>query len=257
MRKTKLPEQYVAEAIQSGFIKEQANQLEPSVPKALTFLLDLVEKGPLDNTIAVKKLGVASEAVVESAIDFGFVYRDAGKISKRRLAEYESTVAPSINLLRTYNQNAVVRESEIGKLIEWLISAYDNKKAEQSYALYIILSAIQKLSPSIQGEITKYRQTQVTKPSPPSSVELSLTPPAEAPSSVVSVPSPSVPASTSPEPAQTGQPIDDVILNTLQKTGPLLLQELDAKVKEQGYQQDVKVAVLRLIIGGKLKVSSG
>ena len=255
-RKTKLPEPYVAEAIQSGFIKEQANQLEPSVPKALTFLLDIVEKGPIDSTNVVKKLGVAGEAIVASALDFGLVYADAGKISKRRLAEYENIVAPNINLLRTYNQNPVVRDSEIGKLIEWLVLAYDNKKAEQSYALYIILSAIQKLSPSIQGEITKYRQAQVTKPVVPSSAEPSSTPSAETAPSVVTVPSSSIPASTSPEPAQISQPIDDIILNTLQKTGPLLLQELDTKVKEQGYQQDVKVAVLRLIIGGKLKVSS-
>jgi len=117
------------------------------MPKALTFLSDLLEKGPLDNATLAKKLGVASEAIIKSALDFGLVYQDAGKISKRRLAEYENIVGSSINLLRTYNQNAVVRESEIGKLIQWLVSAYDNKKTEQSYALYIILSSIQKLSP--------------------------------------------------------------------------------------------------------------
>jgi len=256
MRKTKLSESYVAEAVQSGFIKEQANQLEPSMPKALTFLSDLLEKGPLDNATLAKKLGVASEAIIKSALDFGLVYQDAGKISKRRLAEYENIVGSSINLLRTYNQNAVVRESEIGKLIQWLVSAYDNKKTEQSYALYIILSAIQKLSPLIQDEITKHPQT-VTKPSPPLVAESPPTLPTEEPSTVISVPPTSTPAATGLEPAQTGQPIDDIILSTLKETGPLLLQELDAKVKEKGYQQDVKLAVLRLIMGGKLKVSFG
>jgi hypothetical protein len=56
MRKTKLSESYVAEAVQSGFIKEQANQLEPSMPKALTFLSDLLEKGPQDTATLAKKL---------------------------------------------------------------------------------------------------------------------------------------------------------------------------------------------------------
>ncbi|MCW4003433.1 MAG: ATP-binding protein [Candidatus Bathyarchaeota archaeon] len=256
MRKTKLPESYVVEAIQSGFIKEQANQLEPTVPKAHNFLLDLLEKGPLDYSFVVKKLGVAGEAIIKSAIDFGLVYLDGGKLSKRRFAEYENSVKSSLDFLRTYNQNAVIRESEIGQLIEWLVSAYDQKKTEQSYALYIILSTIQKLSSSIQAEITKYRQTQVTKPSPLSGAQVA--PPIDVHSSVVSVPSSTISASTSLElPQPMGQLIDDIILTTLRKTGPLLLQELDVKVKEQGYQQDVKPAVLRLIYSGKLKVSSG
>lgn len=258
MKKTLIQERFISEAIQSGFVKEQTNQLEPSAPKAHIFLLDLLEKGPQEANSLLEKLGVAGEAIVNSALEFGLIYRDGGKISKRRLAEYENVVMPNLNSLKMDYKDEVIKESEIGKLIEWLISADENsKKAEQSYPRYIILTAIQKLAPSIEKEVKKYTETlppiSVSIPNP----EPVTKPPSAVPPFVTIVPPANVSSTTTSVPVNLTDSIDAMIIQTLQKTGPLLIQEIDSQMKQQGYQQDIKGTVLRLIISGKLKVTSG
>ena len=89
MRGSIISDKFVKEAVQSGFASEETNQIEPSVPKAHTFLLNLLEQGPQEYQALQKKLGAAGDAIVKSAIDLGLIYQEDAKVVKRRMAEFE------------------------------------------------------------------------------------------------------------------------------------------------------------------------
>jgi hypothetical protein len=252
MRKTMIQERFLNEAIQSGFAREQASQLEPSIPKAHNFLLGLLEKGPQDYGTLIKKLGIAGDAIVNSASDLGIIYKEKDKIVKRRLADYEDKTAENIKSLQKAYQNETIKQSEPGKWIEWLLSAYENSgKMEQAYDRYVVLTAIQKLTAPIEFETKKY-------PSGPAFEPVTKTPqqaPQVASDQTAETTQP-VEIQKQPTPVKPTEPIDIALMQTLQKSGPMSIQEIDSQMKQQGYEQDIKGAVFRLIIAGKLKVVS-
>jgi hypothetical protein len=251
MRKSMLQERYINEAIQAGFASEEAGQIEPSVPKAHRFLLELLDKGPLEYQEITEKLGSASEAIVNSAIEFSLVYRDGSKIVKHRLADHENKLLLTIKNLQKVLEDEALAQSEPGKWIEWLLKAYEYyKKSGRTYHAYIVLSAIEKLGPYIEQEIKK----------------VSLEPPRQA--TVEAVPQrlqvpqlsqkemqPPVIVTQHPPPTPTGT-VEDAILRTLQIVGAMSIQEIEQQIKSQGYEEDIRSTVFRLILQGRLKVVS-
>jgi hypothetical protein len=252
MRRSALQERYLSEAVQSGFANEEAGQIEPSVPKAHIFLLDLLEKGPQEYRGLVEKLGSAGEAIVGSASEFHLIYSDEDKIVKRRLADYENVVLPTVKLLQRAYENETVKQSEPGKWIEWLLSAYEScKKSGRAYHTHVVLSAIEKLGPQIQEEVKKSLAgpsrepiVEVVTPTPPSQVSQPIQ--KEMP-----------PVSVGPQPTLTlTRTVDDAILQAIQTQGAMSIQEIEQQMRSQGYEADIRSTVFRLILQGKLKVVS-
>lgn len=251
MRKSRIQERYIKETIQSGFAKEEAGQIKPSIPKAHVFLLDLLEGGPQKYQRLLRKLGGAGEAIIESALAFGLIERDGNKITRHRLAEYESKVSPITKSLRKAYEDETIRQSEPGRWIEWLLNAIEYaRKSDNLYSRYVILSAIQGLGPQIEKELERYldapHHAVILKPAEPEAQPSETAETQIEPAVVEARPVPSKP---------TGR-IEDAILETVQAFGALSIQEITAQMKQAGYEEDIKRNVFRLILKGKLKVTS-
>lgn len=251
MRKSKIQERYIKEAIQSGFAEEEAGQIKPSVPKAHIFLLDLIDEGPQEYQELVGKLGGAGEAIIESALAFGLIEKDGNSIAKHRLAEYESEVSPTIKFLRKAHEDETIKQSELGKWIQWLLNAVEYaKKSDNIHSRYVILSAVQELGPQIEKELERYlaapTHVVITKPA-----ELEVRP-----SKIAEAQVRPVVVKPRPVPSESTGTIEDAVLQAVQAFGALSIQEISSQMKQAGYEEDIKRTVFRLILDGKLKVVS-
>ena len=251
MRKAKLQDKYITEAIQAGFAEEEAGQITPAIPKAHIFLLENLEKGPIEYQKLIDKLGGAGEPIIDSALQFNLVNREGEKIVKQKLVEYESKVSSILNELRKTYENEMVKKSEPGQWIEWLLGAYETyKKNGRNYHAHIVLSAIEKLGPQILTEINKISlplltrtetESEISKPAP-----LPISP-AETTTLPASVPSHEY------EPSK--EVTEEVILQTVRTLGPVTIQEIESYLTKRGYEADIKSTVIGLLLRGKLKVT--
>jgi len=250
MRKAKLQDRYIKEAVQAGFAEEEAGQLAPAIPKAHIFLLENLEEGPTEYRKLIDKLGGAGESIIDSALQFHLVYREGEKIVRQKLIEYESKVSHILDELRKAYESEVIKKSEPGQWIEWLLDAYEiYKKNGRNYHAHIVLSAIEKLGPQILAEISKI--------SLPLSIETRIEPEIAKPA-FSSMP-PETPMSHAPAPSlereQGMEVTEDVILQTVRTLGPVTIQEIEHYLSNRGYEADIKSTVIGLILRGKLKVT--
>jgi len=250
MRRSAIQEKYVKEVIRAGFVEEEGNQLKPSIPKAHTFLLDLLEKDPQEHQQLLKKLGGAGEAIIESTLALGLIYKDGNRIVRHRLEDYETEVSAIIKSLEKAQENEVVKQSEPGKWIEWLLGAHEAaKRTERAYPRYIILSAIKELGPKIEDEVKSY----LVKTSQEVEIEsVEARPVRDKPSETIEETPESIEAR--PVRDKPSETIEDAILQIVQTTGAMSIQEIDTCLKQEGYEQDIKSTVFKLILEGKLKV---
>lgn len=252
MRKSAIQERYIKETVRSGFAEEEASQLKPSIPKAHTFLLDLLEKGSQEYQELLKKLGGAGEAIVESALAFGLIRKDGNQIVRRGLADYEKEVSSIIKPLEKAQENEAIKQSEPGKWIEWLLNAHESaKKSERAYSRYIILSTIKELGPKIEDEVKKH----LVKP--PHEVAAEAIEPISKPSTIVRPEAkPADLVETQPLLERPAETIEGAILQIVQTSGAMSIQDIDNRMKQEGYEEDIKRTVFLLILEGKLKVIS-
>jgi hypothetical protein len=249
MRGSIIQEKYVKEVIQSGFAKEEAGQLKPSMPKAHTFLLGLLEDGPRTYQELLKNLGNAGEAIIGSALILGLIHKDGDQIHKRRLSEYENEILPTINSLQSAYENEIIKKSEPGKWIGWLLNAYNSTKKDGApYIKYMIFSAVEYLGPQIEREIKR----QISKPEKvavekiePSAAPAITTPTQVGLTEMIKAPqAPSMPTKT----------IEEAILQIIQTSEPMTIHEIDNQMKREGYEEDIKRTVLQLVLKGKLRL---
>jgi hypothetical protein len=248
MRGSMLQERYINEAVQAGFASEEAGQIKPTVPRAHNFLLDILEKGPQEYQELLEKLGSAGEAIVNSALEFRLVYPDGNKIVKRRLADYENMVLPIVKTLQKAFEDEIIRQSEPGKWIEWLLKAYEYyKKNVRVYHTYIVLSTIEKLGQSILEEIKK-----VSIETPRRAPVETVTPRVQTPQQLP-IEKQQATVITQPHKMPMGT-IEEAIMNTLRTVGAMSIQEIEQQIKNQGFEADIKATIFKLILQGKLKV---
>jgi hypothetical protein len=245
MRTNAPSEKFVSEAIRLGFGEERAGQIEPSVPRAYKFLLEnLLGRSPQEEQELLSRLGMAGQAILESAMSFHMVRREDSRISKREISDYDNEMKTQISKLRQANLDEMIRQSAIGALIQWLLGSYDtSKQRDFPYSRYIILSAIEKLEPDIEREINKLavKAPSVTK--------------AEAPSQAARTEEKAQEAAPPQGPQVEGtKEIDNVIVQAVRNQGSMSIQEIDTLMKQKGYEEDIKRTVFRLILEGKLKI---
>jgi hypothetical protein len=256
MRGSMIPDKFVKEVVQSGFANEETNQIEPSVPKAHVFLLNLLEQGPQEYQMLQKRLGAASDAITKSAMDLGLIYPEDDKVVKRRIAEFEDKATKSVESLQKAYEDPTVKQSEAGQWIKWLLDAYDRTaKTDQVYFRCVLLWAIQERAPLIEEEIRKSllvpSAAETAKKVPESVPEIT-----EAPSTETK-PAEAEPArqfETVPVPSKPTGLIENAILQIVQASGPLTVVQIDSLMKKQGYEVDVKGTVVKLVLMSKLKI---
>ena len=250
MRGSLVQERYVKEAVQAGFASEETNQIEPSIPKAHSFLLNLLDQGPLESQRLLKKLGSASDAIVKSAIDLGLVYEEEEKVAKRRMAEFEEKAAKSIESLRKAYEDPTIKQSEAGQWIRWLLDAYDaTAKSDQAYYKSVVLWAIQQRAPLIEDEIRRSLSTSSVVITSGRVESIPVTPPGTSTEHKPTQRIETVPITSKPIGA-----IENAILEIVQASGPLTISEIDSLMRKKGYEADIKAAAIRLVLKGSLKV---
>jgi hypothetical protein len=251
MRKAALQDRYIKEAVQAGFAEEEAGQITPAIPKAHIFLLEILKENPIEYQNLIDKLGSAGEPIVDSALQFHLVYREGEKIVRQKLIEYENKVSYIFDELRKVHENDVVKKSEPGQWIEWLLDAYETyKKNGRNYHAHIVLSTIEKLGPQILAEINKLflsspieikTGTEIAKPAFTSVLVPETT--------TLRAPTPAL------EREQDIEVTEDIILQTVRTLGPVTIQEIEHYLSSKGYEADIKSTVISLILRGKLKVT--
>lgn len=248
MRKTMISKRFIREAIESGFLIEEASQIKPVIPNAHSHLLNLLENGPKKYPDLIEIFGEAGSAIIESALEFGLIKTEANNIIQFRLEDYETELGDLLKSLRDSIKKKGIKESEPGNWITWLLDSYKiAKENNRIYSAHVILSTIKQLGGSIKEEIEKYsikteldEKEEITIPPQPKG---KIFPEEQTSESVEKQES----VSETPN-------IQEALLHIIKSSGPLTLQEIDSQMKQRGYEEDVKRTVLRLILQGKLKV---
>jgi hypothetical protein len=248
MRGSMIKEEYVKEAIQSGFAQEKTGEIEPTIPRALQYLNELLTS-PREEKDLTDRFGISGMAVLSAAESLKIIKKDNGRIFKREIADYLNELQPQITYLQELTKSSNMQKSALGKIISWILKSYEGSLTDQSsFSKNIILSAIERLKPKIEAEISKLAQQPFAGPTGGASSTAITT--ETAPES----PKTETAAAPGQFRGETSKDIDGAILSLISSEGALTIQTIDAKMKQAGFQQDIKRTVLRLVLEGKLLV---
>ncbi len=252
-RKISLPS--VNEIIQLGFATERATELIPEEPKAHKKLLDVwLAKGDTERELIEQQFGNVSQAVLDSASALGLIVEDGGKIRARRLSDFETEMDGLISDLKETIESDLVRQTNPGERIELLLRALASSKEEhRKYDTFVILSTLQSLGQELLDLVVDIPREPATKPltvedSAETSVEESVVE-GEAEGEGL--------AEETPIHREQEIPVEDAIIAALKGSPPMALGELERRLRERGYEQDIRHYVVRLVLSGKVRISLG
>jgi hypothetical protein len=231
----------ITDLIALGFAKEEGTQIVPTVPKALTYLDQLLRKqGPLKQDVIQKQFGPNSDSIIKVSKGLGLVNIDENGMISRVQADKDVESLASTTKLTLSSETSKTLDADQA----YLLAKAVEKSDADSISGTIVRSAARTMLPQLTQNLVKQGQVDLEKGSSGGSPPY---PPMQTPPQ----------ADTIQRRNQDSGVFESKVVTILKGKGQAMtLEELKRELLAQGFSTDVNSKIIGMIIQNKLKVTA-
>jgi hypothetical protein len=246
---SKASDSVIKEIFDLGFAKEEGTQIVPTAPKAFSHLNEMLkDSSSIKDDKVSDEFGPNGESVLKAAKALGIISLDNNKVSKKKQELKGEVDLESERIKPLLTETS--KESFNGMKTQEILKAVKSSSSDESLDI-IILSAAHELLPALESELAK-----IPSSSPPSHKDTASLANAGSNQSSQKPTSKVEPSHSKPGARAEMGKTERAILELLEGSNPLTIEELKHALIEKEFSSDVNGIIIGMIMKNKIKLAA-